>query len=125
MRGGVALTAPDGPGQRVAGPALKHARGAAQAAGDGDLQVLYQRRLACSPGREHQCAQALLAGGLRDGERAVARAHLAVERELAEERVALQALSRELAAGDEHRARQRQVEARGRPSARRRERDSR
>ena len=97
--------------QWVAGSPPKHARGAGEALGDLHLQPLHQRCLACACAREHQPAQALLVRGLRDRERAVAGAHLAVEGELPEERVARQALARELAGGGEDGASEREVEA--------------
>ncbi len=98
-------------GQRVARAAGEHAHRAAQPLGDDDLQALHERGLARTGAGEHERAQAPLPGGLCDRERAVAGAHLAVERELAEERVAVQQLPGELPGGGEHAAGEREVEA--------------
>ena len=99
-------------GQRVGGAAAEHAHRAAQALDDRHLEALDQPRLARPLGREHQRRQPGLERRLRDRQRALlAGSDRAVERELAEQHVALQPLARELLAGREHRAGEREVEA--------------
>ena len=97
--------------QRISWPAAQHARGAGKALGDRHVKVLHERRLACPGPRQHERLQALLLHGLSDREGAVARTHLAVERQLTEQRMARQALWRELVGGGQHRAGEREIEA--------------
>ncbi len=97
--------------QRIAGPAVQHARGAGETLGDRHVKALHQRRLARPRAREHERPQTLLLRSLRDREGAVTGAHLAVERELAEQRMALQALGGQLIGGRQQRAREREIQA--------------
>ena len=78
--------------QRIARPVAQHAHGAGEALGDRHLQALHQCRLARPRASQHERLQAFLPDGLRDRQGAVAGAHLAVERQLAEQRVARQPL---------------------------------
>src|SRR6202020_2366500 len=96
--------------QRVFVAAAEHARGAAQRVGDGHAQAVDESRLARAAAAEDQRGQAVAQARLRDRERAARRAYAAVERELAEQRVAIERVSRDLAARGEHRAGERQVE---------------
>ena len=72
--------------------------------------------------REHERRHAFLHARLRHRERSLTRSHTAVERELAKQRMCIQTRLRQLLAGCQHPARQREVQTQVRPSARPRER---
>ena len=75
-------------------------------------QLGHQRRLAGAGPGQQQPRQPVAARALGDRERAAHRADLAGQRQLADHRAAVDGVVVDLAAGDEQRDRQRQVEAR-------------
>jgi hypothetical protein len=97
--------------QGVGSAAAEHPCRAREPLDDADPQAVYQHRLACACRPKHEHVKAGLSARLRDGERAVARTHLTVERELAEECACLQQLARYLPACREHPAGKREIES--------------
>ena len=96
---------------------LGHLREAARA---DDVEPFDERGLEHALARDDQPREPGACRPLGDRQRAAAGADLAVEPELAEDRVALKRIGRELAAGREDGARDRQVVARARLAQRRR-----
>jgi len=94
-----------GLGQLIRGAAAEDAHSARQTLDGSDLELRDQGRLTRALGREHQRLQAGLLGCLGDRQRALlAGSDGAVERELAEQDVALQRLVGDLPARRQHSA---------------------
>ena len=99
-------------GQRVPAPAAENAYRAVETLDDADPQTVDEPSLVCAGWRERDPLQAGAARRVGDREGAASGLDRAVQAELAEERIAVEALARQLARGAEDRAGEREVESR-------------
>ena len=98
-------------GQRIAGSPRKHPRRARQRSATATSMPSDQHRLTGVRAGEDEVAQPASTRRLCHRQRSPAGPHLAVERQLPEQHVALQPLARQLTARRKHGARERQVQA--------------
>jgi hypothetical protein len=97
-------------GKRIGGATLEHAYGTGQPLGDGDVDALDEGGLASALRAQDERLEAGTGCALGGGEGTLTGAYLTVEAELPEQRDAIEEVGSKLAAGGEHRTRQREVE---------------